>query len=59
MNPAQPIHPDSPTRTLAGAVIDTRSRYRPSLEQILFYAAIELIVAGTVLWSLAVLAMVL
>lgn len=59
MNPAPPTHPYSPTRTSAGAVVDTRSRIRPSLEQVLFYAAIELIVAGTVLWSLAVFAMVL
>lgn len=59
MDTAQPIHPESPTRPLTGAVVDTRGDYRPSLEHILVYAAIELLVAGTVLWSLAVLAMVL
>lgn len=59
MDTAQLIHPESPTRPLAGAVVDTRGGYRPSLEHILFRAAIELLVAGTVLWSLAVFAMVL
>lgn len=59
MDTAQPMHPESPARPLAGAVVDIRGRYRPSLEHILFCAAIELLVAGTVLWSLAVFAMVL
>ena len=59
MNSFLQIHLDKPSRTLSHTSADASIASHHSLERRIFRTALHLLVAGTVLWSLAVFAMVL
>ena len=59
MNSIRPNHLDKATRTSAHTTANIRNASDDPMERGLYRAAMHLLVAGTVLWSLAVWAMVL